>query len=950
MSNFKVKEFNIFGSTETLFYNRKKYRKVFDEKESCYIYCEIAFHNKRFDEYVWDARVNLRCFNDATGEQLCDLNKVVSVDINTSIMYIREGWGTPQPGWWKKGKYRWSVTLDGTHIGDVFFYITDGGLVTSQHNPYFIIEAVKLYESPRSGTKLGERTYLKTFNSSETRYVNLELTLNNLMSEAEIFPLEVHFNFFNDAGQHKAYVNYLYEFTDKPTRITFDSGYGSETKDYWVPDNYAIEVVFMDALIAVVPFEIGNNHVEADGSLPFTQGLGLGTATFIPNQTAQSLSPTTYDTAKAELDALIGLHAVKAQISEMATYLQFLKLRQENGFDESQKFSLHTVFTGNPGTGKTTVARLLGKIYASLGLLSVGNVHEVGRVDLVGEYIGQTAPKVKKAIEVAKGGILFIDEAYSLSDRGDDSKDFGREVIEVLLKEMSDGTGDLAVVFAGYPKEMTTFMNVNPGLSSRINNVIHFPDYSPDELMKIADFQADKTHIAFDEESKTYLYRKIVEAYRNRGDNFGNARFVMRVINGAKQNLALRFMKIHDENLALRNAKKPIKIGNSDTLIEKQINEKQINENKINENQFIGNNNENQSIGNNNENIENINGLIDKNDEILTATTIDDILAGDREYTAEELSTVVLADVEKIFAHDKNKTITLPIDEPMLKDALAQLDELAGLRNVKKEISETVKLVRYYREVGKDMSKAFSLHTVFTGNPGTGKTTVARILAQIYKALGILERGHLVETDRKGMVAEYVGQTAAKTTAMIDSALGGCLFIDEAYALSNQGGNDFGRECIETLLKRMEDQRGKFMVIVAGYTDEMKRFLEANPGLMSRFDKTFEFEDYSESELSDIATFMFANEDLKLDAEASAFLLQSIKNLLANKHKYFGNARTVRKLVEEIVRRQNLRMAEMASTERSQTMIHTVKIEDLKGIALLEGERQGHTIGFRSTK
>lgn len=870
MSNFKLKELNIFGSTETLFYNRKKYRKVFDEQESCYIYCEIAFHNKRFDEYNWDTRVNLRCFNELTGEMLCDLNKQVTVDMNTAVMYVREGWGTPQTGWWKKGKYRWSVSLDNAPLGDVYFYITNGGIVTTNYNPYFEIDTVKLYESPRGGMKLGERVYLKTFNAPETRYVNLELTLRNLCLEEEMYPLEVHFNFFNDAGQHKAYVHYLYEYTNNPSLITFDSGYGAEGKDYWVPDNYAIEVVFMDCLIAVVPFEIGLTAVEADGSLPYTTGHGA--ATFIPTASSNPQIAPSYEETKAELDTLIGLNAVKEQISEMATYLQFLKLRQQNGFDESQKFTLHTVFTGNPGTGKTTVARLLGKIYAALGLLSNGKVHEVGRVDLVGEYIGQTAPKVKKAIEVAKGGILFIDEAYSLSDRGDDSKDFGREVIEVLLKEMSDGTGDLAVVFAGYPKEMTTFMNVNPGLASRINNIIHFPDYSPDELMQIANFQADKSHISFDTESRAYLHRKVVEAYRNRGDNFGNARFVTGVINGAKQNLALRFMKMHEE----------------------------------------------------------------KTEE--------------RDYTPEELSTVVLSDVEKLFGRDKNKTVTLPIDEPMLKDALAQLDELTGLQNVKKEISETVKLVRYYREVGKDMSKSFSLHTVFTGNPGTGKTTVARILAQIYKALGILERGHLIETDRKGMVAEFVGQTAAKSTAMIDAALGGCLFIDEAYALTNQGGNDFGREAIETLLKRMEDQRGKFMVIVAGYTDEMKRFLEANPGLMSRFDKTFEFEDYAETELVDIATFMFKNEDLKLDDEALVFLAESVKKLVQNKHKYFGNARTVRKLVEESVRRQNLRMAETAATDRSTTMIHTVTIADLKSVSLLEGERQGGTIGFRTTK
>ena len=205
------------------------------------------------------------------------------------------------------------------------------------------------------------------------------------------------------------------------------------------------------------------------------------------------------------------------------------------------------------------------------------------------------------------------------------------------------------------------------------------------------------------------------------------------------------------------------------------------------------------------------------------------------EMEPEELSTITVKDVKKVFKKGSKDYVPLPIDEALLNDSLTQLHELVGLENVKKEVDEMTKLVRYYKEIGKDIKKAFSLHTVFKGNPGTGKTTVARLIVQIYKALGILERGHLVECDRKSLVAGFVGQTAIKTGEMIDKAIGGGLFIDEAYALTKGGANDFGREAIETLLKRMEDQRGDFMVIVAGYPDEMKTFLEANPGLLSQF-------------------------------------------------------------------------------------------------------------------
>jgi SpoVK/Ycf46/Vps4 family AAA+-type ATPase len=252
--------------------------------------------------------------------------------------------------------------------------------------------------------------------------------------------------------------------------------------------------------------------------------------------------------------------------------------------------------------------------------------------------------------------------------------------------------------------------------------------------------------------------------------------------------------------------------------------------------------------------------------------------------------------------------------------------------------------VRFYRETGKDVTNRISLHAVFTGNPGTGKTTVARIIAKIYKGLGLLERGHLVETDREGLVAAFVGQTAIKTQQKIDEAQNGVLFIDEAYALS-RGGNDFGSEAVETILKKMEDLRGKFAVIVAGYTDNMKIFLESNPGLKSRFDKVYEFKDYSVDQLYNIAAELFKKEELVPDNEAIEHIKKYLQNLYDSRDKFFGNGRTVRNMVNECVRNQHLRLAAIPSAERTPEMLSTLTYADVKEF---EVKDSGTRLGFRS--
>jgi len=244
-------------------------------------------------------------------------------------------------------------------------------------------------------------------------------------------------------------------------------------------------------------------------------------------------------------------------------------------------------------------------------------------------------------------------------------------------------------------------------------------------------------------------------------------------------------------------------------------------------------------------------------------------------------------------------------------DAINELNTLIGLSEVKEEISSLTNFVKIQKEREKRGMKAMDLsyHCVFTGNPGTGKTTVARIVAEIYKQLGVLKKGHLVETDRSGLVAEYMGQTAVKTNKIIDTALDGVLFIDEAYSLVQGYENDYGKEAISTLLKRMEDDRDRLIVIIAGYSNEIKDFVDSNPGLQSRFTRYINFSDYTADELKQIFLLNVKKNQYTVDKEGILRLEQLLKYEVSHKDKNFGNGRFVRNLFEKTILNQATRLA-----------------------------------------
>ena len=291
----------------------------------------------------------------------------------------------------------------------------------------------------------------------------------------------------------------------------------------------------------------------------------------------------------------------------------------------------------------------------------------------------------------------------------------------------------------------------------------------------------------------------------------------------------------------------------------------------------------------------------------------------------EELSLITEEDIPEIYKKEKSITVD---------EVLKKLHNFVGLSSVKKEVKSLINYLKVEKARAEKGGKEteLNLHFVFKGNPGTGKTTVARILADVFKAMELLSKGQLVEVDRSGLVAEYVGQTAPKTNRVIDNAMGGVLFIDEAYALAPKGGGtDFGKEAIDTLLKRMEDERGKFIVIAAGYSKEMEGFINANPGLASRFTKYIDFEDYTPEEMKDIFKSMVNSKGMVLGEEVEEILKKMFDDIYNNRDKNFANGRTVRNIFEMVLQDQAGRIAELLNKGNIEPdVLSTITVADFK--------------------
>jgi SpoVK/Ycf46/Vps4 family AAA+-type ATPase len=527
-----------------------------------------------------------------------------------------------------------------------------------------------------------------------------------------------------------------------------------------------------------------------------------------------------------ELEGLVGLSEVKREVATLVRLHQMAARRSAVGLP-APPLSRHLVFTGAPGTGKTTVARLYGRILAELGVLSTGQLVEVGRHDLVASVVGGTALKTAERFQEALGGVLFIDEAYTLSAGASGGPDFGREAIDTLVKLMEDHRDEIVVIVAGYTDEMRKFLASNPGLGSRFSRVIEFANYSPADLVTIVEGQCRAHDYRLEFETRAALEAYFEQMPRDAA--FGNGRSARKVF----------------EEMVGRQAYR----------------------------------------------------LAEKPD----ATPVDMT-----RLLPEDLGELPGGGVGAGAGTD---------DTERVEELLTELQQMVGLDEVKREVGNMVDLLASSRQrmAAGLPAPSLSRHLIFAGPPGTGKTTVARLYGSILTALGVLARGQVIEVGRADLVGEYVGHTAQRTTAAFDRARGGVLFIDEAYTLSSQAGSgaDFGREAIDTLVKLMEDHRDEVVVIAAGYDGEMAKFLDANPGLSSRFSHRVRFADYTTDELVTIVSQHAAVAGYELSSATVAALRTHFA--VVPRGPSFGNGRYARQVLDGAVTRHAKRMRRMES-------------------------------------
>lgn len=493
-----------------------------------------------------------------------------------------------------------------------------------------------------------------------------------------------------------------------------------------------------------------------------------------------------------QLRNFIGMENVKDKVRQFAQYVRFRQAAKAGGAVIPDG-NMHMIFTGNPGTGKTTIARIMVDMLYEIGILKEHKFKEVERKDLVAEYTGQTATKTAKIIEEAMGGILFVDEAYALADNN-----FGAEAIATLIKAMEDHKDDLIVIFAGYKDEMRQFLDINPGIASRIGYTFDFENYTPDELVAMYCLKMEKANFRVSEKALKKV--KILFTYFSRKKHFGNGRFVG---------------KLQQETF-MQHSRNILPDGSNLLYIDEQ-------------------------------------------------------------------------DIPEIA--DLNNTAKST-------EKSADLDNIIGMQSVKEQVRALEKLVNFQvmaREHGLTVPST-NLHMIFTGNPGTGKTTIARIIAQKLYDIGVIKENKLKETERKDLISEHIGGTAQKTAKVIEDAMGGVLFVDEAYALTPHSPQDFGSEAIATLIKAMEDHKEDLVVIFAGYKDEMRSFEEANPGIASRIGFHIHFPDYTAAELREIFVRKMQSNGFTV-TQAAQDKAEKLMQYFCNV-KNFGNGRFADKVMQ----------------------------------------------------
>lgn len=714
----------------------------------------------------------------------------------------------------------------------------------------------------------GKRKYLLQFDENILTYIAIELLLKNPFYKKEnrtVAGTAIWYLNKSETGRN----NFQLEFKSEWEIIEFVQSWGTELPGFWKSGEGKVEIILDEKTICSRKFLIGDSEIIniEETEKEFTPEKLIKSETSQPEAvdlyTIHKSDTASLENLLNELYEFVGLDNLKQSLIDFLTYLNFVSERKKKGIKTEEKLDLHCLFLGNPGTGKTSVARLFGKILKAMGVLENGHVIEVDRAGLVGQYIGETAIKTDKIISEALGGILFIDEAYSLK-KANTSSDFGQEAIDILLKRMEDFNGKFIVIAAGYPELMNEFIESNPGLKSRFTHTFYFDDYTPAQLIQIFKLFASKEEYELDSSAEEFLLKQLSDFYNNRDKSFGNARLIRKIFSETKIQLSKRYQA------------------------EPESEKQNFHLNKI---------------------------------------------------TTEDLRNALLKFGNVISSKETDKRKVNLVSD--------RINQLVGLDNFKNEMNEIIKLARYYSEEGENLSEKINSNFIFAGKNFAGQNISAKLLSDLFYELRITSRNELFNYDVRQFVSNDIHSTSHKSQKIFDKAKGAVLFIkDFDLIFEDKTLNDACvSEFINILSQRLQTDASKTIVIIETSNNFPANIPSGFSFLKTFFNKKIIFDDFTPDELLEIFNQMLQEKKLHLSANSAELLRKFFFHVYRNKEKYPPNTLLLKNILDVILRKHLLRIADIPKEKRNDEINKTISEDDIADLIKLEKSKETSSAG-----
>lgn len=798
---------------EENYLGEKSYRSVFSLQEAETLFVDTELLNKHCEESDWKAsiRILLYWFDGEKGVCIAEKPGVVEFHRNEGLVRYCELITTKDLNGFKlqEGVYRVLVEIEGGHGSSEDLFFMEGRDGIDEYCRVLDAGIDRSCDETQAENEGRAHSY-KVLNQAGLKDVRFYMLAQNLLEKEWVYEFVIRVLSENgDTKLLRRVVSGQYMKTSSGNCIYFMVDLSGERSGFWTKGNYTLLVSGFDQLMFVLPFHIG----EQDVPYRFEQEI-RGVA--LPRESSDI--PGEYSAKGKEevldrLYRLVGLRKVKEEITRIADYLEFIRLRRENGF--TSRFPvMHMVFTGHPGTGKNTVAEMVGELFYKLGILANSAVYHCNRDRLVKDGVAMEEQLVQQAIAMSKGGVLFIDQAGDLF-RPEDPNDRGIVALSVLAGILAAENPNVLVILADEEDEVEDMFAALPDLKKIFPRQLCFEDYTPEELMEITRIKLEKRQYQFTPDAKEKFYKLLKAACTAKEFDFTNGRFIDERIEDAELRLSKRLMS---------------------------------------------------------------NGRTDYGRDDLMLITADDIV------------------------EEEETNFDVPLEK---------LKTMVGLGQLKQSLLHHLNYVYFIRERQKHgfTDVMPPLNMIFSGNPGTGKLTVAKMIGEIYQAIGILEKQDVVVQNGRGFGAETGLSPQQVIAALLEAARGGVLYIEEADVLP---ANEYGLAVLELLLSVMSTENcGDMVVILAGYPDKVDKMLETNPALKDYFPYRFQFNDYTPEELLQIAMDKFREKEYGLHPKALEMFRTLIGKICDKKDKRFGNVLLIDKMVEATIRRMSDRIMEI---------------------------------------